>query len=653
MSSKQNRLASETSLYLRQHAGNPVDWHPWGEEALATSRSEQRPIFLSIGYSACHWCHVMEHESFENAEIARMMNEHFVCIKVDREERPDLDDIYMKAVQLVNQGQGGWPMSVWLTPELKPFYAGTYYPPQDRYGRPGFARVLTALAEAWRDKRDQVLASADDITKHLHDFGAIPASENQLDAESLLRAAGERLSAGFDRVNGGFGNAPKFPHALELRLLLRIRQRFDEQSALDMVTTTLNKMACGGMYDQLGGGFHRYSVDAKWLVPHFEKMLYDNALLSVAYLEGFQATGEAFYRQIVEETLDYVVREMTCPAGAFYSTQDADSEGEEGKFFVWSKSEFDAVVGSDLAVLASSTWDVTEAGNFEGHNILHRSHSDADDATRLGLSVDEFRKKLSQAQANLLAVRGQRIWPGRDEKILTSWNGLMIAAFARAGAVLERADYVDAAVKAAEFVLRHLRKADGRLLHTASADGQAKLNGYLEDYAYFAEALTHLYEATFDVRWLREAEKLADVMLQHFADAEGGFFTTADDHEKLLLRSKDQHDGSTPSSNAMAVTALLRLAKFLGRDDFRAAAMKSLGVFAGVMESQPAAAGQMLMALDFDFGPVQEVVLVGDVKANEFRDLLRAARKPFAPRRVVIGGAGELPLLQNGKRRGQ
>jgi len=649
MSQSQNHLAGETSLYLRQHANNPVNWFPWGAEALAKSRELDRPIFLSIGYSACHWCHVMEHESFENPEIARILNEHFVCIKVDREERPDIDDIYMKAVQLLNQGQGGWPMSVWLTPEMQPFYAGTYFPPDDRYGRPGFRRLAKIIADAWRDRRDELVKSATEITRHLHDFGAIAPGPQTLEAERLLRHAGETLAANFDRVHGGFGTAPKFPHALELRVLLRLWKRFGNDRHLQVVRTTLDKMACGGIYDQIGGGFHRYSVDARWLVPHFEMMLYDNALLAVAYLEAHQATGDPFYRQIVEESLDYVVREMTSPQGAFYSTQDADSEGEEGKFYVWSKEEFDTVLGESLAHFAEDVWGITPSGNFEGHNILNRAQSDAEDSARLGMTIEAFRARLDEAKKKLLGVRKNRVWPGRDEKILTSWNGLMIAAFARAGAVLDRADYTKAAVAAAEFLMKHLRTPDGRLYHTSSADGNAKITGLLEDYAYLAEALTHLYEATLEPRWLQESVRLSEEMLRHFLDPNApGFFTTANDHEQLLLRSKDQHDGSTPSGNAMAVTALVRLSKFTGRGDFHGAAARTIYAFAGVMESHPSAVGQMLIALDFDFGPTQEVALVGDRKSDGFVKVLQAARKPFAPRRIIAGGeTNAVHLLAN------
>lgn len=638
-----NRLASETSLYLKQHAGNPVDWYPWGSEALDRARELERPIFLSIGYSACHWCHVMEHESFENPDIAQVLNDNFVCIKVDREERPDIDDIYMKAVQLLNQGQGGWPMSVWLTPDMQPFFAGTYFPPEDRYGRPGFPRLAKIIADAWRDRRKELVQSATEITKHLQDFGAIAVGPKTLEAERLLRHAGETLSTSFDRIHGGFGSAPKFPHALELRLLLRLWKRFGDERLLHIVRTTLDKMARGGIYDQIGGGFHRYSVDARWLVPHFEKMLYDNALLAVTYLEAHQATGEPFYRQIVEETLDYVLREMTSPQGAFYSTQDADSEGEEGKFYVWSKGEFDSVLGASLAEFAGDVWDVTPSGNFEGHNILNRAHSDAEDAARLGISVGEFRTKLADAKIKLLKVRSQRVWPGRDEKILTSWNALMITAFARAGAVLNRADYTKAAVAAAEHLRNSAQTPDDRLLHTG------KITGFLEDYAYLAEALTHLHEATLERLWLDESVRLAELMMEHFLDLTApGFFTTAGDHEQLLLRSKDQHDGSTPSGNAMAVTALLRLSTFTGRGNFHGAAARTLHAFAGVMEAYPSAAGQMLIALDFDFGPTEEVAVAGDRRSDEFMKVLQAARQPFAPRRLIAGGESDsVHLLAN------
>jgi uncharacterized protein YyaL (SSP411 family) len=648
-----NRLASESSLYLRQHARNPVAWHPWGPEALALARQQDKPIFLSVGYSACHWCHVMEHESFEDPDTARLLNEHFVPIKVDREERPDVDAIYMTAVQALNHGQGGWPMSVWLTPDLKPFYAGTYFPPQDLYGRPSFRRVLAALAEAWRDHRDEVTRSADHITDALREHSQATAGVGEL-SEDLLRNAADLLRRVHDPVHGGFGSAPKFPHAIDLRLLLRCRQRFGADDLLGIARLTLDKMARGGMYDQLGGGFHRYSVDAQWLVPHFEKMLYDNALLSVAYLEAFQATGEPFYRQVVEETLDYVLREMTDPAGPFYSAQDADSEGVEGKFYVWGQREVLDALGPELGQLFCDVYDVTPEGNWEGHNILHRSRTDEQDAKLLRLDVGELRRKLAEGRRTLLEVRSRRVWPGRDEKILTSWNGLMIAAFAKAGAVLDRPEYTTAAVRAADFILTRMRSPEGRLYRTTAVGSPPKIDAYLEDYAYLIDALVELYEATFEVRWLRAAEGLAGIMVERFANPqEGDFYTTPPDQGDLILRLKDRHDGSTPSGNALAVTGLLRLATLTGTGRWRDVAERALRASRGVLEQSPLASGQMLLALDYDLGPVQEVAVVGDGASDEVRRVLRAARGPFRPRRVVAfrdtsaddPEAAKLPLL--------
>jgi uncharacterized protein YyaL (SSP411 family) len=644
-----NRLASESSLYLRQHAGNPVDWYPWGPEAFARARQEDKPIFLSVGYSACHWCHVMEHESFEDPEAAQMLNENFLAIKVDREERPDIDAIYMAAVQALNQGQGGWPMSVWLTPSLEPFYAGTYFPPRDMYGRPSFKRVVAALAEAWRDRRGDVTRAAGNITEMLREHGSAPSAAGDVN-DDLLQSAAQVLRHTHDAVHGGFGSAPKFPHAIDLRLLLRCWQRFGLAELLDVVRLTLDKMARGGIYDHLGGGFHRYSTDARWLVPHFEKMLYDNALLSVAYLEAFQATGESFYRRVVEETLDYVLREMTDPAGPFYSTQDADSEGIEGKFYVWTEREIVEVLGEELARVVTDVYDVGAGGNWEGHNILHRSKTDDQDARLLRLDVDELRSKLAEGRRKLYEVRSKRIWPGRDEKVLTSWNGLMIAAFAKAGAVLDRPEYTVAAVRAADYILTHMRSPDGRLFRTTAIGAAPKIDAYLEDYACLMDALVDLYEATFETRWLRTAGELATVMVERFADpGGGGFFSTAAGQDDLIVRLKDLHDGSTPSGNAMAVTGLLRLAVLTGTTPWGDEAERSLRSLRGVIERSPMASGQMLLALDFYLGPVQEVAIVGDRTGADVRRVLRAARAPFRPRRLVaLRDAAEsstLPLL--------
>ena len=633
-----NRLANETSLYLKQHANNPVDWYPWGPEALARAKELNRPIFLSIGYSACHWCHVMEHESFEDESTAAVMNAHFVCIKVDREERPDLDTIYMNALQLMTREGGGWPLSVFLTPDLTPFYAGTYYPPDDRYamhGRPSFKQLLVAIHDAWTNRRDHIHEVGRNVAGYLQQMSDATGSDTAVSPD-LLAGALNALRQSYDPKHGGFGGAPKFPHALELRLLLRLSERFNDPVALDTVKHTLTMMARGGMYDQIGGGFARYSTDEKWLVPHFEKMLYDNALLTSAYVEAYQKTRDPFFEQIARETLDYGQREMTAPNGAFFSTQDADSEGEEGKFYVWSAEELVNVLGPEDAEFAAKVWGVTNRGNFEGHNILFRALSDADEAKSHGMTVDAFRQKLAGVKAKLYEVRSARVWPGRDEKILTAWNGLMIAAFARAGALFGEERYLKSAANAADFVLNNMRTPDGRLYRTAGVGQPPKLNGYLEDYAFLADALIALYEATFDPKWLRASIELAEVMLKHFADPNGpGFFFTADDHEQLIARTKDLHDGSTPSGNAMAVTALLRLAALTGRRDLAEPAERALRGYRDTMAEHPAASGQMLVALDFYLGPVQQIAVVGYAIHDEFWKAMKAIRQSFGPRRVI------------------
>jgi uncharacterized protein len=646
MSQHTNRLADETSPYLRQHAHNPVDWHSWGPEALDKARRLNRPIFLSIGYSACHWCHVMEHESFENEAIARILNEYFVSIKVDREERPDLDQIYMTAVQLLT-GQGGWPMSVFLTPELKPFFGGTYFPPDDRYGRPGFQRVLLTLVEWWRTRREDIDRQAAEITEHLQTARSLPPGETALDA-NVLRRATSGLSQAFDSVYGGFGSAPKFPHPMDLRLLLRAWQRFDDPEALHVARHTLDRMAMGGIYDHLGGGFARYSTDDQWLVPHFEKMLYDNALLVVCYLEAFQATCEPFYREIVGLTLDWVRREMTSPEGPFYSTLDADSEGEEGKFYVWSQQEIEDVLGKEEADLFNAVYGVEPEGNWEGHNILHRKKTFAQFAALHGIPEADLRRRLTESRRKLLEVRIKRVWPGRDEKVLTSWNGLMIDAFARAGAVLDNPTCTATAARAADFILTRMRTPDGRLFRTWKAGSEPKLNGYLEDYSFLLEGLTSLYEATFEPRWLESALDVARVTIEQFWDeAEGGFFYTGKDHEGLIARNKDPHDNAIPSGNAMAVTALLQLAELTGRTDLRDKAEATLRLYRGLLGSHPLATGQMLIALDFFLGPVTEFAVVGDPTEEDVHQVLRTIRGGFRPNSVVAlkPAAGDVAKL--------
>jgi uncharacterized protein YyaL (SSP411 family) len=617
-----NRLAQETSPYLLQHKDNPVDWYPWGEEALTRAREEDRPILLSIGYSACHWCHVMERESFEDEETARLMNELFVCVKLDREERPDLDSIYMEACQAMT-GSGGWPLNVFLTPEHVPFYAGTYFPPQPRMGVPSWRQVIEAVAHAWQEKKDDIREGGARIAERLRGGALLTASDDPMKPEAL-DAAVEALAAQFDAAHGGFGSAPKFPPASALEFLLSRGER-------DMTAQTLRAMASGGMYDQIGGGFARYSVDALWLVPHFEKMLYDNALLARVYLHGWQAMGDELFRNVVQETLDWALREMRAPEGGFYSALDADSEGVEGKFYVWSVEEMRAVLeGEPDADEAVAWFGATDRGNFEGRNIPVRGPGTPE---RLG----EWRRRLYEARA-------QRVWPGLDDKRLAAWNALMISALAEAGAVLERPDYVEAAVGCADFLLGSVRDGEGRLLRTWK-DGQGKLNAYLEDHAFLLEALITLYESTFDPRWFAEAQALADTMIERFGDEEnGGFFETSSDHEQLLSRRKDLEDHPIPSGNSSAAYGLLRLAALTGEAGYEERAAGVLRLLHELAVKHPQAFGHLLQALDFHLAPVKEVALVGE----DTGALARVVRGRFRPHLVLAGGAADgVPLLQD------
>ena len=626
-----NNLIDETSPYLLQHAHNPVDWYPWGEAALKKARAENKPILLSIGYSACHWCHVMEHESFENEDIATLMNENFVNIKVDREERPDLDQIYMNAVQMMT-GQGGWPMTMFLTPEGVPFYGGTYFPPSDRYNMPGFPRILASVAEAYRSQPDQVISTATAMLGELRRVGLAEPSRELVTTE-VLDSAFRRISANYDRANGGFGGAPKFPPAMNLEFFLHVHHRTGATEALEMVEHTARKMSEGGMYDQLGGGFHRYSVDAKWLVPHFEKMLYDNALLSRMYLHTYQVTKNPDARRIAEETLDYVVREMTDAGGGFYSSQDADSEGEEGKFFVWSRQEILDVLGAEDGKIFCEYFDVTEGGNFEGQNILHITTSIADTAAANKISVEECQAIVNRGRRQLVTLREQRIKPGRDEKVLTAWNGLMLNSFAEASAILDRPDYRNVAEANARFLLTHLQK-DGLLLRTYK-DGQAKLNAYLEDYACLIDGLISLYEATGDLNWIESAVSLADKMIEQFwDDGEGGFFFTGKSHERLIIRSKEFMDNATPSGNSIAVLSLLRLGLLTGNDDYRRRATAVLRLIADQIRRYPSAFGFALSALDFYLASPLEVVIVGTPDPR-LEELVRTVWQTYLPNRVI------------------
>ncbi|HEV2708069.1 MAG TPA: thioredoxin domain-containing protein [Pyrinomonadaceae bacterium] len=645
-----NRLIDETSPYLLQHAHNPVEWYPWGAEALERARRENKPILLSIGYSACHWCHVMERESFENEEIARLMNENFVNIKVDREERPDLDQIYMSAVQMMTR-HGGWPLTVFLTPDLVPFYGGTYFPPEDRYQMPGFPRVLLGVAEAYRSQPEEIAQTAGELLSELRRMSIAEESRESLSTD-LLDTAFRALARSYDPEYGGFGSAPKFPSSMNLDFALRIFHRTRQPQALEIVSHTCRKMAEGGMYDQLGGGFHRYSTDARWLVPHFEKMLYDNALLTRLYLHVFQVTGEAFFRRVALESYDYVLREMTDPRGGFYSTQDADSEGVEGKFFVWSREEVMEHLGEEDGRLFCAYYDVTEAGNFEEHNILNITRSREAVSSTEGVTVERLAEAIERGRRVLFEVRERRIKPGRDEKVLTAWNGMMIESFAEAGAVLARADYIEAAARAARFVLDEMRE-DGLLLHVYK-DGRAKYAAYLDDYACVASGLVTLFEATGSLAWLEEAVALTDKMVEEFWDEEeGGFFYAGASGERLIVRNKDYFDNATPSGNSVAAELLLRLAILTENEGYRRKATTVLRLTRDAMARYPSAFGYALGALDFYLSSPKEIVLVGASDVAETDTLARETWRRYIPNKVVVRGtAGDeraaqlIPLLR-------
>ncbi|MCZ2115968.1 MAG: thioredoxin domain-containing protein [Anaerolineae bacterium] len=644
-----NRLAGETSPYLRQHAENPVDWYPWGEEALQRARDEDKPILLSIGYAACHWCHVMAHESFEDPATAAIMNEHYVNIKVDREERPDLDSIYMDAVTTMT-GQGGWPMTVILTPDGRPFFGGTYYPPVPRHGMPSFTQVLLGIANMWEKQRDEIENSAGELAAHLKETSATglfgrggPLNDDLFDQalNGLLRT--------FDARLGGFGHAPKFPPSMTLEFLLRMHAQRGDAMALRMVEVTLEAMARGGIYDQIGGGFARYSTDDRWLAPHFEKMLYDNALLARVYLHAWQVTGKPLYRRVVEETLDFITREMRHESGGFYSSYDADSEGEEGKFYVWSAGEIRAALGPD-AELFMAAYDVSERGNWEGHNILNMPRDLAEIAEARQLDEAELERRLAANRQTLYDLRARRVWPGLDDKVLTAWNGLMLAAFAEAGRALKRPDYTGIATQNAGFLWAHLRQDDGRLLRSWQADAGARYNGYLEDYAFLADGLLALYQTTFEPRWFAWARELADRMLAHFRDSEGGgFYDTSDDHETLLHRPKDVQDNATPSGNSMAATGLLMLSLYTGEGRYWDIAEAMVAALYEPMARYPIAFSQWLSAAAFIQSRPQELAIAGDPGAADTRALLDVAGGRYRPNLVVAAGnedaAGIIPLL--------
>ena len=640
--SDSNRLISQVSPYLLQHARNPVDWYPWGPEALERAREEDRPILLSIGYSACHWCHVMERESFENVAIAAVMNEHFINIKVDREERPDLDEIYMMAVQAMS-GSGGWPMTVFLTPDLQPFYGGTYYPPEDRHGRPGFGTVLKAVTELYRTKRDHVDEQArrwlDFLQQNAQLLSARQAGKAVPSRGDVLGGIADQLTESYDSRYGGFASAgPKFPGSMNLSILLRQYRYSGDAQLLAMAEQTLTNMARGGMYDQLGGGFHRYCVDERWLVPHFEKMLYDNALLVWVYLEAFQVTGGTpLYAEVVESTLAYVIREMTSPEGGYYSTQDADSEGEEGKFFVWNPDQFEAVLGAEQSRQLCSYFDVTEEGNFDGTSILHVDVPLPDLAASLGVDTGQLQRTVAEGKEKLRIAREAREHPDRDEKILVAWNGLMISAMARASSVLGVSAYLESATAAARFVLERMRRDDRTLLHVCTrGDGGGNIRGYQDDYACMANGLIDLFEATFDPRWLQAAMELTDSMVDLFWDAEeGGFFYTEADSSDVIVRTKNPFDNATPSGNSIATLVLLRLAALTEKAQYRELAQSTLELFSELMSQSPAACCQMAVAVDFYHDEALEIVVVGS--EEDRRSLFQVVHEEFLPNKVVAG----------------
>jgi uncharacterized protein YyaL (SSP411 family) len=624
-----NRLARETSPYLLQHAENPVDWYPWGEDAFARARAEDKPILLSVGYSSCHWCHVMERESFENADIARLMNEQFVNVKVDREERPDVDDVYMKAVQMLT-GRGGWPMTVFLTPERKPFYGGTYFPPVDRHGLPGFPRVLQAVSRAYRERPDDVARSVDQILTGLARGEPIRATDGELDP-SLPGRAADALVGHVDREDGGLGGAPKFPHASAFQLFLRRHRATGAPTYLDAVLVTCDRMARGGVYDQIGGGFHRYSVDSRWLVPHFEKMLYDNAQIPRLYLEAWQVTRDASLRRVVEDTLDYLLRDMRHPDGAFFSATDADSEGEEGKYFVWTPADVAEVVAAEDVALVCRYWDITEEGNFEGKSIPHVTVDVAQLAQLFGRTPEDAAMAIERARSALLAVRTRRVPPLRDEKILVGWNALAIGTLAEAGRVLRAPRFVDAATAAAAFLWREVRVGD-RLLHSWAA-GKPGHGAYLDDHAFLASALVDLYEATGDRMHLGRALELVDALDARFHDGRaGGYFFTAHDDEELIARSKPGADGSLPSGNAVAAHVLLRLHHLTGEARHRERAEEILRLFHAEARENPFAYTTYLQALELWVeGPVEVVVVGGGADA-----LWAEVAAAYLPHRVLV-----------------
>ncbi len=629
-----NRLSLEKSPYLLQHAHNPVDWYPWGEQAFEKAREEDKPVFLSVGYATCHWCHVMERESFEDEEVAELLNDRMVSIKVDREERPDIDQIYMTVCQALT-GRGGWPLSVFMTPDRKPFFAGTYFPRSARMGMVGFADLIEQISELWKKDRNKVLEVGDQLTHAIQPRKILPSDE--IPGEETLRKAFQQLAGSFDATWGGFSQAPKFPTPHHLTFLMRHHHRNPRSGTMEMVEKTLDGMRNGGIFDHVGFGFARYSVDQKWLVPHFEKMLYDQAMLAMAYLEAFQTTGKWRHGRVAREVFEYVLRDMTSPEGGFYSAEDADSEGKEGLFYVWKPGQIHEILGEEEGKVFCRFYDITDQGNFEDQwSIPHVSRSVEAMAPHFGLNPQELEDLLERGRRKLFEVREKRVHPLKDDKILTAWNGLMVAALARGYKVLGDPAYATAAEKAAEFVLNRMKGPSGRL-YRRFREGDLAHAGYADDYALFIWGLIELYEATLQAAWLKEALKLQDDMIRLFWDNEGGgFFFTAEDNESLIVREKEIYDGAVPSSNSVAVLNLLRLCRMTGRTDLEERAHKSLRGFASLVSDFPLAYTQFLCALDFAVGPVSEVVIVGSGEDSRLKAMAKAVHRSFLPRHVLL-----------------
>lgn len=629
-----NRLLFETSPYLLQHAHNPVNWHAWGKKAFALAKKQNKPVFLSVGYSTCHWCHVMERESFENPKIAAYINKHYIAIKVDREERLDVDGIYMKAVQIFSRGGGGWPMSVWLTPTRRPFFGGTYFPPRDRWGRKGFLSVLKSMYTQFKKNPIKIANKAYFTAQRIRAMTQTAPNPGVPQA-SLLIQASYLYGRFFDSINGGMRGRPKFPSSFGNAFLLRYHRRSKNAKALNMAVTTLEKMAYGGIYDQVAGGFHRYSVDARWLVPHFEKMLYDNAQLATLYTEGYLLTRKPLFAQITHEILAYVVREMTSPKGGFYSATDADSEGHEGKFFVWTPKQLDKILGKKLSKTAQAYWGVTPAGNFEGKNILNLPVTPSQVAKRLNTSTLALRTSILRAKSLLYKARLKRIPPLLDTKIITSWNGLMITAFARASLAFGREDYAKVAAKAANFILTRMKKK-GRLFRTFK-DGQAKFNAYLEDYAFLIAGLLDLFEATQNTRWYSEALALQNTLQKYYWDnSAGGYFRTSQDHESLIIRPKPNYDGAVPTGNSVESLNLLRFYTYTTKEVYRKRAALTFKAFGKRLQRWAPSLSEMLLALDFYHDAPKEIILVKPNKGASITPFLKELQKTFLPNKVIV-----------------